>query len=175
MNHAEKRDFTAWEYKEVTVRSEKASLTLDGYESFGWQLDEHFPPQENGGTVTFKLRRDRRLVNRTELTRLQRNFEADLDEIAALERSRTSEAAITALVIGLLGTAFMAGSVFAVVADPPRILLSILLAVPAFAGWIAPVFVYRWVRARKTRKVAPFLEDKLNEIDTMCEKGQSLL
>ena len=37
---------------------------------------------------------------------------------------------MAALFVGILGTAFMTGSVFAVVAEPPIIWLTILLAVP---------------------------------------------
>lgn len=169
------KNFTVYEYKEVTVRSDKASLYLDCYESFGWQQDENFPPQEEKDRVTLRLKRDRKLVNRAELTRLQRKFEASMEEIISLEQSKTSAATIWALVVALLGTAFMAGSVFAVVAEPPRIALSILLALPAFAGWIAPVFVYRKVRDKKTRQMNPFIEEKIEEIYGMCEKGQSLL
>ena len=73
------------------------------------------------------------------------------------------------------GTVFMAGSVFAVTADPPRVILCILLAVPGFAGWILPYFAYRWVKERKTRQVNPYIEQKTEEIYAMCEKGQSLL
>ena len=175
MNEQSSPNFTAYEYKEVTVHSDRASLYLDCYESFGWKQDENFPPLKNGDKITLKLKRDRKLVNRTELTRLQRNFEASMDEIDALERSKSSTATIWALCIALAGTAFMAGSVFAVTADPPRILLCILLAVPAFAGWIAPYVVYRIVRDRKTRQVNPFIENKMEEIYAMCEKGQSLL
>lgn len=169
------KNFTAYEYKEITVRSDKAPLYLDCYESFGWKQDENFPPQESGDKVTLKLKRDRRLVNKVELTRLQRNFEAAMNEIIALEHSKTTAATIWALCIGLVGTAFMAGSVFAIVAEPPRVLLCIVLAVPAFAGWIAPYFVYRILRDKKTRQVNPFIEEKTEEIYAMCEKGQSLL
>lgn len=169
------KNFTAYEYKEITVRSDKAPLYLDCYESFGWKQDENFPPQESGDKVTLKLKRDRRLVNKVELTRLQRNFEATMNEIIVLEHSKTTAATIWALCIGLVGTAFMAGSVFAIVAEPPRVLLCIVLAVPAFAGWIAPYFVYRILRDKKTRQVTPFMEEKIEEIYAMCEKGQSLL
>lgn len=169
------KNFTAYEYKEITVHSDKASLYLDCYESFGWQQDENFPPQEAGGKITLKLKRDRKLVNRIELTRLQRNFEANMEEICSLERSKHSTALIWALSIGLAGTAFMAGSVFAVTAEPPRVILCILLAVPGFAGWILPYFAYRWVKEKKTRQVNPYIEQKTEEIYAMCEKGQSLL
>lgn len=169
------KNFTSYEYKEITVRSDKASLYLACYESFGWQADENFPPQETKDQIILRLKRDRRLVNKTELTRLQRNFEANMDEIISLEHSKTSAATVFALCVGLIGTAFMAGSVFAVSAEPPRIALSILLAIPAFAGWIAPYFVYRRVREKKTLQVTPFIEEKIEEIYGMCEKGQSLL
>ena len=169
------KNFTAYEYKEITVHSDQASLYLDCYESFGWQQDENFPPQEAGGKITLKLKRDRKLINRIELTRLQRNFEANMEEICSLERSKHSTALIWALSIGLVGTVFMAGSVFAVTADPPRVILCILLAVPGFAGWILPYFAYRWVKERKTRQVTPYIEQKTEEIYAMCEKGQSLL
>ena len=168
-------NFTSYEYKEITVRSDKASLYLDCYESFGWKQDENFPPQETRDRVTLKLKRDRKLVNRTELTRLQRHFEANMEEILSLEHAKTSAAALWAICIALLGTAFMAGSVFAITAEPPRVLFCILLAIPAFAGWIAPYFVYRWVRDKKTRQVNPFIEEKMDEIYGICEKGQSLL
>lgn len=175
MNEQPQSSFIAYEYKEVTVEHEKASFYLDCCESFGWQQDENFPPKETGGRVTLKLKRNRRLVNRVELTRLQRHFEANMAEIHALEASRSSTATIWAVCIGVLGTAFMAGSVFAVTASPPRIGLCILLAIPAFAGWIAPTFVYRKVKHQKARQVEPFIEEKMEEIYTLCEKGQSLL
>ena len=77
--------------------------------------------------------------------------------------------------IGIIGTAFMAGSIFAVTHQPPIYWLCILLAVPAFSGWIAPYFVYRYVVQRKTKKLQPMIEAKQDEIYEVCEKGHSLL
>ena len=175
MNEQTSNRFTAYEYKEIAVEHQDASLYLDCYESFGWKQDENFPPKENGGKVTLKLKRNRKLVNRVELTRLQRHFEANMAEIQMLEKSRSSVATIWALGVGLLGTAFMAGSVFAVTASPPQIVLCIILAVPAFAGWIAPYFVYQKVKCQRTRQVEPFISAKMEEIYALCEKGQGLL
>ena len=169
------KNYRAWEYKDISVPDSKASFYLDCYECFGWQQDENFPPQAARGKVALKLKRDRRILNKTELTRLQRHFEADLEEIAALERSKTTAANLFALLTGLLGTAFMAGATFAVVADPPIIWLCILLAIPGFAGWIAPLFLYRAARDKKAWQVQPFIEAKLEEIYQICKKGHSLL
>lgn len=72
--------------------------------------------------MTLRLKRDRKIVNKTELTRLQRNFEACVREIQSLENSKTSKATIWALAAGVIGTAFIACSTFAVTAVPPKIL-----------------------------------------------------
>jgi len=98
------KNFTSYEYKEIFVRSDKASFYLDCYESFGWQPDENFPPKESGGKTTLKLKRDRKLVNKTELTRLQRHFEANMEELDALEHSKTSTAMIIHVTTQLSGT-----------------------------------------------------------------------
>lgn len=171
----ERKDFTSFEYKELIVKENMASFYLDCYENFGWQQDENFPPRESGDTVTLRLKRNRKIVNKVELTRLQRHFEADMEDISSLENSKTNMAKVISLTIGVIGTAFMAGSVFAVTATPPVIWLCILLAVPAFAGWILPYFVYKKLKEDKTKKVTPYIEEKYDEIYEICEKGHSLL
>lgn len=168
-------EFTSFEYKDLNVKEDQASFYLDCYENFGWRQDEKFPPQSNGGGMCLKLKRNRKIVNKAELTRLQRHFEANMEEIAALENSKTTMPMILALSVGIIGTAFMAGSVFAIVAQPPIIWLCILLAIPAFAGWIFPYFIYKKACEKKTKQVTPFIEAKYEEIYGLCEKGHSLL
>ena len=174
-NKKEQTMFIAYEYKDLNVKKELASFYLDCYENFGWQQDENFPPKENGEKISLKLKRNRKIVNKVELTRLQRHFEADMEDIFSLENSKTTKALIIALTIGILGTAFMAGSVFAVTATPPIIWLCIILAIPGFAGWILPYFAYKKVKEDKVRKVTPYIEEKYDEIYEICEKGHSLL
>lgn len=175
MNGSEKRDYISYDYKEVTVRSEKASLYLDCYENFGWSVDENFPAAHGSRLTTLRLKRDRKIINKMELTRLQQHFEACANEIALLERAKSSTASVVALTVALVGTAFMAGSTFAVVHEPPVIWLCILLAIPGFAGWILPYFLYHWAVRRKTQKIQPMIETKTEELYQVCERGHSLL
>jgi hypothetical protein len=147
----DRHSFVGYDYKEVITNSEKVSFLMDTYENFGWVVDKntsHNLPENrlNSHTnVVLRLKRNRKIINKMELTRLQRNFESCMKEIERLESSKTSKATMYALMVGIIGTAFMAGSVFAVTATPPRIVLCILLAVPAFAGWILPYFLYNSV------------------------------
>ncbi|MCM1101109.1 MAG: hypothetical protein NC398_06965 [Acetatifactor muris] len=174
-------NFVGYEYKEIVAESDRVSLLLDGYESFGWEPDENIP---GSGSVihaqarkkaALHLKRNRKIINKAELTRLQRNFEACVGEIDALERAKTSKATVYALVMAVIGTAFMAGSVFAITAPTPYIILSTLLGVPGVIGWILPYFLYRKTVNRQTQKLTPLIEAKYDEIYEICEKGNKLL
>lgn len=161
--------FIGYEYKEVETKGNRASMYLDCYPSFGWTVDE----RTKNGTVT--LKRERKIINKMELTRLQRHFEACMDELDQLERSKTTNATIAAIVIGLIGCAFMAGSVFLVTHEPPLWAPSFILAVPGFLGWILPYFVFKKLAAKKTKAVMELMEQKYDEIYEICEQGNRLL
>ena len=187
MNHHADTGYIGYEYREITVPREYASLCLDSYPCFGWEEDPNRRQMAPGDgavrqaasarkdSVTLFFRRNRAICNKAELTRLQRNFDSCVAELHALERTKTSASLLAALTIGVIGTAFMAGSTFAVVADPPIIWLTILLAIPGFIGWIVPVFLYRRVLQKKTAEIDPLKEQKYEEIEAICEKGHHLL
>lgn len=175
MSWQQANTYTSYEYKEIPVPYKDVSLFLDCYESFGWKMDDNRPANRVGRTVTLYLKRDRKIINKMELTRLQRNFESCIREIELLERSKVQVPAMWAILIGIIGTFFMAGSVFSVTHEPPRYLLMTLLSIPAFIGWTLPFFLYRRLVQAKIRTVQPLIEAKYEEIYQLCEKGHSLL
>ena len=168
------KDMTTYDYMEICAAEAKVSFLTDCCQCFGWRTDENVPAVYQQGKIRIRLKRDRKLVNKAELTRLQRNFESCAEEIEKMEKSINSTAQMAALTLGVIGTVFMALSVFAVTATPPHIVLTVLYAIPAFAGWISPYFVYRKVRAYQKEKLEPLIEQKWEEIDTLCEKGSRL-
>ena len=60
-------------------------------------------------------------------------------------------------------------------AQPPSVILSILLAVPGFIGWIIPYFLYKRVVGKQTEKLESLIDQKRDEIYEICEKGNKLL
>lgn len=175
MREREQKDYIGYEYKEIHVPPEEASWYLDCYENFGWNRDENIAPSCGPHWAALCLKRDRKIINKMELTRLQQHFEACMREIGLLQKEKTSLASGAALTTALAGTAFMAGSTFAVVHEPPMIWLCILLAVPGFMGWILPYFIYHRIVRKKVRQLQPLIEAKREEIYAVCEKGHSLL
>lgn len=167
------KNFIGYEYHDVTVKRSMVSVYTDGYENFGWQLEGTEYAMGTVDSVILKFKRDRKIRNKTELTRLQRNFDACVGGIVALENSKMVKASIVAYAVGIIGTAFMAGSVFTVTSG--LIPLCIILAVPAFAGWILPYFLFKSIVKKKTAEVNPLIDQKYDEIYTICEKANSLL
>lgn len=169
---SEERNFVGYEYKEVTVRDKFSSMYADSYGNFGWQLEGMDGSILGKKEVTLKLKRDRKVANKAELTRLQQQFESCMNEIISLENSKVIGAAAAAYIVGVIGTAFMAGSVFAYIGG--MLVLSVILAVPGFIGWIVPYVIYHKLQKKKTSQVEPLINQKYDEIYQVCEKASAL-
>lgn len=104
---------------------------------------------------------------------MQRQFDACVTEIQSLDFSKYVKASAVAYAIGVIGTAFMAGSVFAVTSNMTE--LCVVLAIPGFLGWVLPYLCYRKINKRKTEEVTPLIDQKYDELYTVCEKASGLL
>lgn len=70
----EQKNFIAYEYKQIIAESNKASLLLDGYESFGWEPDENLSGNTESAygpslqRVLLHLKRNRKIINKFSIT-----------------------------------------------------------------------------------------------------------
>lgn len=171
----DKNPFVGYEYKEIIASPDTVTMLMDCYENFGWIIDDNIPSEDYYHYTKIRMKRNRKIINKMELTRLQRHFEACLNEIKCLEQSKTRRATICSLLVGIIGTAFLAGSVLAIAHVPPITWLCILLAIFGVIGWILPYFIYQRIYNDQTNKIQALIEEKHEEIYTICEKGHSLL
>lgn len=93
--------------------------------------------------------------------------------IAALERSKTSAALGLSIGIGIVGSAFLAGSVFSI--DAGLVPLSIVLGAVGLLGWLAGYLVHGRVRATRTARVIPLIEAQYDVVYRSGEQAGSLL
>ena len=167
-----KENFIGYEYRELSVGRDKEGVYADAYPNFGWKLESG----SSGfglSTINLRFKRDRKIRNKAELTRLQRQFESNVSEIEKLEQSKTMAASIAAYSIGLAGTALMAGSVFAILAGMTP--LCTVLAVPALALWALGYLSFIRIRDKRSEMVAPLIEQQYDAIYEVCEKAHTLL
>jgi len=167
-------DFVGYEYKEVTVGRDMEGVYADGYPNFGWKLEGGSVSPIGLSTVNLKFKRDRKINNKAELTRLQRQFESNVDDIEKLEQSKATSAFAAALSVGLIGTAFLAGATFAFI-FAEMIPLMIVLAIPGFIGWGLPYLLYKKILDKKSKAVSPMIERQYDSIYEVCEKAHALL
>ncbi|GHV68140.1 hypothetical protein AGMMS49928_06850 [Spirochaetia bacterium] len=169
------KQFRVYEYKNVTVPHNYENIYLDSLPNFGWQPDGNVPFLSPSGIaeVSLKFKRDRGIKNKAELSWLERDFENNARMITALEKSKESRAKIAAFSIGIFGTAFMAGSVFAFTAG--MLPLMIILAASGFLGWLFPYFCYKKVKARHTKIIAPFIDEQYSALYDVCEKAHEII
>jgi hypothetical protein len=167
------KGFIGYEYKEATVSRKMEAIYSDSYSHFGWTLEGITPTAKGPYSVTMSLKRDRKIKNKAELTRLQRKFESCVKELERLENSKVIKASTMAYSIGVIGTAFLAGSVFGYTAN--MLPLSIILAIPGFAGWVIPYFAFTQIHNKKSGEVAPLIEQQYDAIYDVCENANALL
>jgi hypothetical protein len=164
------KKFIMNEYLEVTIKGNLVPLCSDCYRALGWTIVDTGAGVD---AIKIKLQRDRKMKHRVALCDLQRKCEMAFQAIERLENSKTTKAFAVALGVGLLGTGFMAGSVFAYLAS--LIPLSIILAIPGFLGWGLPYLLYREVIIKSTERINPLIDEKYDIIYEACEKASQLL
>jgi len=162
-----------YEYKNVTVPHSMESVYADGYANFGWELSGTEPALQGGISTVLKLRRDRQLKNKLELSRLEREFEKDLHEIEKLERRKSAIALGSSLGFGIVGAAFLVGAVFSFIAG--IIPLGIVLLIPAIAGWALGYFSSVRMGAKNTEQVTPQIDSHYDAVYQVCERANALI
>lgn len=166
-----KADFIGYEYLEITINKELEAIYTDSYPNFGWQLERTSPALQPNTTLSFK--RNRKLPNKAELTRLQRKFNGIIADINSLEHSKRLIPATAAYLVGLIGSGFMAGSVFTFTNG--NVPLTIILELLAFFGWVMPYFIYQRFTAKRSMHLSPIIEEKFDDLYALTYEANHLL
>lgn len=179
-NGAVKEEKIGYDYKEIIVKRDNASFLLDSYEKLGWQLDKHqICPNPAGNLahqdfkVILRLKRNRKIINKMELSRLQSNFEGCMRDIEKMERNKISVSSLTAIILGCSGVLFLA--LAGVLFFHSWQLLAWLFAGIGIVACILPVKVYQEVLEQQTEKFAPLIKATYQEIESILDKGNKLI
>lgn len=187
MKNSETKDFIAYEYLSLNVKAEKEPLYIDCYENFGWILINntalvdkedyylnHYNIPDNR-VVNIKLKRDRKIKNKAQLLSLQRKLEIALKEIEKLEKAPSTTGMIWAIMIGMIGTVFLAISVFAITATNPLYILGTIFGIIGIVGWILPYFIYKEIKDKHEKENVTLIEEQYNTIYDSCSQAKKLI
>ena len=170
ITHLAITEFIGYEYTTVRAPRDLARLYEDTYRAFGWTVtDEHAV----SGAVEFKLKRDRSIRTRSAVAELERKAQQSLTSIGRLTASPRTFAMSSAMAIGLIGTAFLAGSVFTLLGG--FIVASVALGVVGLLGWAGGAASYLLVRNRRTAKLAARVDGEYRTVYECAEQATRLL
>lgn len=187
MKNSETKDFIAYEYLSINVRSDKEPLYIDCYENFGWILinnsalvdnEDYYINNSNispNKLVNLKFKRDRRIKNKIKLLSLQRKLETSLKDLEKLEKEPVIVGATYSMIVGVIGTIFMALSVFSITASTPLYIPSILCGIVGIIGWVLPYFIFLKVKGNKQEENTSLIEEQYNTIYDSCEQARKLI
>ncbi len=166
-------DAIVYEHTALRVPRELESVYRDTSPNFGWVIDSVESGRAASGHTTLRLKRDRRIRNRPIVQELQRANRAALTTIDALDRSKKTVPMAIAIIIGVIGSAFLAGSVFALQADAMGI--SIVLGAIGLLGWLGGWVSYIVVKARRAPQVDAAIDQQYEIVYDTAQKAAALL
>lgn len=185
MKSTDTKDFIAYEYLSLFVESDKEPLYIDCYENFGWTLirnaslvdkeDYYINSLNDKRKLNIKFKRDRKIKNKNELLRLQRKMESTIKEIERLEHYPDYIGMIYSIMVGLVGTVFMALSVFSLTATTPHYLGCILFGLMGCIGFFLPYFLYKKIKENKEQENLPLIEEQYNLLYDFCCQAKKLI
>ena len=168
------KNYVGYDYMDVTVKHGKEQIYTDSYPNFGWELEDNELSATEVNAVVLKFKRGRKIANKTELTRLQRQFEQGMKEVERLERSKAVKASACAYVVGVLGGGCIAGAVlFQVLAG--LLALAIVFGAMGLIICTAAYVAYMVLSKRLAKQTAPVIEKQYEELYAACEEAAQLL
>ena len=195
------KEFVAYEYKNITVKRESASMYEDCMSNFGWELmDESFSGFVSGESISNqiagaassfasavsipaqavsnieivqKYRRDREIKKNHEIALLEKECEQALAAIGGITKKDQAWTMGTSLGIGILGTVFLGLAVYNFVFS--HLVLGILFALVGIVGWAIGFFAN--IKGGKSRAAASDskVQDQIDIAYGACERAHALL
>lgn len=170
----DKKEFIGYEYKETIVREEYVTIYQDGYENFGWSLEGTYTTPEHVGCVTMKFKRDRKLKNKLEISKLQRQFDEIISQVERLERKKELKASTVAYIIGVVAAVLFACAILAFTVWK-NIVVMVVLGIPALIGFVLSYVIYTKIRKSKVQEITPLIDEKYDELYQVTMQANNLL
>jgi len=196
-----KENFVGYEYKTVNTTRDSAGMHIDCMESFGWSLVENdgydvqdlhtnLNPVNLGRNIanaaqTFgettdaarvarlTFRRDRRIENKQQLDRLEREYEAALTAISKAERKNSAQTMGVSLGAGIIGSVFVGISAYNFVSS--NIALGVAFATIGSIGWAIGFLANKKIGNKTSAQTEPYMQEQMDIIYCACEKAHALL
>lgn len=186
----ENKSFVAYEYKDILVKRDAATLYEDCLAHFGWmlvgegdygvtQLGKNIASvtttiagQDDSMPVTLKFKRDRSIKNKLEVNRLERQCIAALANIGKTERKSNAYTMGISLGTGIIGTVLLGFAVYGF--RSANTALGVIMLILGIIGWGIGFFANLKVGKKKATQTEPMIQEQMDIAYEACEKAHAL-
>ena len=196
-----RKNFVGYEYKTVNAARDSAEMYIDCMENFGWTFVENDgcdvqdllsnlnpvnlgrniagaaqtfgETTDTAPSVMLKFKRDRRIENKQQLDKLEREYEAALSAISKIERKNSAQTMGVSLGTGIIGAVFVGLSVYNFISS--NIVLGAVFAAIGAIGWTIGFFSNKKVGDRKSTQTESYIREQMDIVYSTCEKAHALL
>ena len=163
------KDFTKYEYVNVTILKSLADLCRESYEAFGWEVMEN----TRGKDECIHMRRSRNVRERNRLMAEQRKMEDALMAIEEYEQKKSLTPVMFAIMTGLIGAGWLIASVIAI--SYRHMILFTIFEIIGFIVCAMAMVVYNWESDRHKDDYAAEENALYDKIYEACEKADRIL
>lgn len=172
----QEKEFISYEYKTVSVKAKDQTKAMDMYEAFGWEITG--TASAVTGDTTLSLKRNRNLLHKQELNKLERQAEDTFATINGLERSKTLVASVFAYIFGCFAALVLGGGMcltMLIEGSIPAFVGGVILGVAGIALCGVNYVIYKKLVEKKTKSLLPVIDQTEEKLANTLEKGNDLL
>ncbi len=166
--------YSSYEYARTTVKADLAQVSVDCYESLGYELTGQRSAGVSG-QVTLSFRRSRKIKGKAQLSKIQREMDDSIAHIAKLEAAKTSKAISQSIGLGIVSALVLGLGMCCTMVWAQFMVLGIIVGIVGIVGCILTFLKYRNTVTKESARVEPQIEQTYDRLATKCEEAQALL
>ena len=161
-----------YDYQEIDIKKHFKWLYMDYYPCFGWEVLEVMASEKHSANLHISMRRKYDLRGKDRLCHYQAKFDGCMEEIRNLEIAHFFAATLSAVLVGLIGMVFVAGTVILL---KDGMSTGGFLLIPAIIAFLLAYPCYLLVRKNKQKQIEPFVKERYEELFRIGQAAKEVL
>lgn len=167
-----------YDYKTIKVKREYETIVCDAYENLGWELTNTSASENSLFYINLSFKRNRKIENKMELTKLQEKVDNILANIENLQTKKKNAGVVEGISTDVVGALIFGGGMSMSMLNTASvgllvggIAVGIVGITVGLLGWL----VFKKINKKKNTKIQPILESEFDKLADVCEQAHGLI
>lgn len=167
-----------YDYKTIKVKREYETIVCDAYENLGWELTNTSASENSLFYINLSFKRNRKIENKMELTKLQEKVDNILANIENLQTKKKNAGVVEGISTGVVGALIFGGGMSMSMLNTASVGLlvgGIAIGIVGIAVGLLGWLVFKKINKKKNTKIQPILESEFDKLADVCEQAYGLI